>query len=591
MATGVEAAGLVLAVLPLFISALEHYKEGLDPIKIFLDYDNQLPIHIHRLSCQHIQYELTLRILLSEITEGDELAEMIMTPFGNDWKGVGIQQKVKARLRESYGAYERTVKRMEGLLQSLAKKMSIDYTRTADLESLLANNPQREGNFKFTKRVKFSMSKKKMNSLLDELDDCNKQLEGFTNKTGQLDSFESSAKSTLSLPFNDQIRSYAKNLYSVVCLGLNCHASHTAKLQLEQRSKTLKFSSRYLAPNKAGNTEICFTLSFLISSTSVEAASEAPFTWQDTRIRAITSADLHIPANIRPPGQISARFSPDIPTISTTPSSIDPRTLQELQDMCTIVRQPQATPVPAFLGFCLDHEGKLRGAYPLQDCRRVYQDSISLAEILSSSSDQTALSLKDRLMLGAILASSYLQLHATPWLKSNWGKEDIIFDADRETSSLRWFNAESPCIAHTFQFEAQPQTSGNQMQGAEHSNTQGSPASKGNTSLLALGIILMELYTGQTLEQHYAATSLGTPSPDNEYLSIIQRLYVAHQWLEELKDKGRLSHAYINAVHRCIQGYLDFATGDDEAGFRQKVLDQVVLPVEEEMRVFLGVGR
>jgi hypothetical protein len=101
----------------------------------------------------------------------------------------------------------------------------------------------------------------------------------------------------------------------------------------------------------------------------------------------------------------------------------------------------------------------------------------------------------------------------------------------------------------------------------------------------------MELYTGQTLEQHCASTSLGTSSPDDEHLKSIQNLYAAHQWLEELKEKGRLSHAYIGAVHRCIQGYLDFATGDDELGFRQKVLDYVVLPVEQEMRVFIGIGR
>jgi len=89
-----------------------------------------------------------------------------------------------------------------------------------------------------------------MKSLLDELDDCNEQLEGYTNKTGQLDLFESSAKSTLSFPFNDQIRSYAKNLYNVIYLGFNCQSSRvsseteigTAKQELQIRSKTTKAS-------------------------------------------------------------------------------------------------------------------------------------------------------------------------------------------------------------------------------------------------------------------------------------------------------------------------------------------------------------
>jgi hypothetical protein len=37
MLTGVEIAGLVLTALPLFISALEHYNDYLDPIEAFFE--------------------------------------------------------------------------------------------------------------------------------------------------------------------------------------------------------------------------------------------------------------------------------------------------------------------------------------------------------------------------------------------------------------------------------------------------------------------------------------------------------------------------------------------------------------------------
>jgi hypothetical protein len=49
MLTGVETTGLVLAALPLFISAFEHYNDGLEPIKAFWDIDRLLPIQIRRL--------------------------------------------------------------------------------------------------------------------------------------------------------------------------------------------------------------------------------------------------------------------------------------------------------------------------------------------------------------------------------------------------------------------------------------------------------------------------------------------------------------------------------------------------------------
>jgi hypothetical protein len=156
MVTGIETAGLVLAILPLFISALEHYKEGLEPIKIFLDYDNQLPMQIHRLSCQHVQYELTLRILLSEIAEGDDLAEMITNPFGASWKAAAIQRKLKSRLRESYDAYERTVQHMEGLLKGLAKRMSIDHNKTVRIKGPFDCKKWRPGSCIFRRTWKTS---------------------------------------------------------------------------------------------------------------------------------------------------------------------------------------------------------------------------------------------------------------------------------------------------------------------------------------------------------------------------------------------------------------------------------------------------
>jgi len=32
--SGIEIAGLVLAVIPLFISAIEHYEDGLRPVRV-----------------------------------------------------------------------------------------------------------------------------------------------------------------------------------------------------------------------------------------------------------------------------------------------------------------------------------------------------------------------------------------------------------------------------------------------------------------------------------------------------------------------------------------------------------------------------
>lgn len=95
MLTGVETAGLVLAVLPLFISAFEHYNDGLEPIKAFWDIDRLLPIQIRRLRNQHVHYEQTLRILLAQIVDRNEVEEMIAAPNSDIWKTPDMQERLE----------------------------------------------------------------------------------------------------------------------------------------------------------------------------------------------------------------------------------------------------------------------------------------------------------------------------------------------------------------------------------------------------------------------------------------------------------------------------------------------------------------
>ncbi|CZR60528.1 uncharacterized protein PAC_10424 [Phialocephala subalpina] len=576
MLTGVETAGLVLAVLPLLISALEHYKEGLEPVKLFLDFHNQLPSQIHRLTYQHVQLELTLRLLLSDIVEGEDLADMIARPLGSTWKGPKVQGMLKGRLRESYKVYERTVARMQELMG-------------ADLEARLMRHTRLNGKFEFTRRVKFSMSKKKMKNLLNEFDDCNRHLDGFASKTGQLESFEPSSRSTISPPFTDQTRSYTRSLYRVICLGLDCQAPHRAKLQLEQRHETRKSGTIYTGAGRADSPEISFTLSILVPR-APEIPNIVALMWRDTRIKTVTSDEFQVPARSRTPAARTVRFSPNVQNPGpSTPLLIGYTALQEMQDICSTARQ--SNDAQPCLGFYLDCQGELRGVYPVAPQRALHKGTVSLAENLSST-NQLEMSLRERLVLGAILASSYLQLQATPWL-SSWSKEDIIFNVDRGQ-----FDPETPCIAHTFRPNQQSSAAGDEIQGIESNNSrqldETSVKTPGNSSLLGLGIIHMELYTGHTLEQYCGTSNLvsnaSLPQNDEENLNNIHRLYAAHQWLQNLREKGRLSNAYIGAVHRCLQGYLDFSVGKDEAEFREKALKHVVLPVEQEKQFFIGVG-
>src|SRR6266480_4445731 len=77
MITGVEAAGLVLAILPLLISGLDHYREGLIPIKDWLRYRSEVKCLIRNLNVEQVRFRIICEKLLSGIVPEEELADLL----------------------------------------------------------------------------------------------------------------------------------------------------------------------------------------------------------------------------------------------------------------------------------------------------------------------------------------------------------------------------------------------------------------------------------------------------------------------------------------------------------------------------------
>lgn len=131
--SGAEVTGLILAVMPLFVSALEDYNEGLDPIKAFMRWERELPQFIRKLRNQHVHYEQTLRLLLAPITSEFELAEMITQPNGPLWKAEIMAGRLQDKLAESYQAYQNTIVDIEKIMKKIASKLDLD--RASDVRS------------------------------------------------------------------------------------------------------------------------------------------------------------------------------------------------------------------------------------------------------------------------------------------------------------------------------------------------------------------------------------------------------------------------------------------------------------------------
>jgi len=152
-------------------------------------------------------------------------------------------------------------------------KLTTSQLSRNDLEALLAANPKK-GNDKFEvgKRIRFGMNKKAIKALLEELDDCNKELERFTEKSERIETYRKSVKPAFSSRLQ-RLQSYAKSLHGSLLWSCACKSSHKTNLQLEPRGNLFASGMK-----KASKT------TFTVSFTTTSDADETLWSWQAAEI-------------------------------------------------------------------------------------------------------------------------------------------------------------------------------------------------------------------------------------------------------------------------------------------------------------------
>ncbi|KAF2823768.1 hypothetical protein CC86DRAFT_408790 [Ophiobolus disseminans] len=571
--SGVEVAGLVLGCLPLIIQGIESYNEGLDPIKSFARWRSELPQVIRKLRNQHVHYAQTIRILFEPITSDIELAEMMANPGSAElWKGTVMAGKLQERLQESYQAYQGTIMDIERITKKIASKLDLERATELsrnDLEALLAANPKK-GNDKFEigKRIRFGMNKKAVKALLEELDDCNKELERFTDKSEKIETFRKSVKPAFATRLQ-RIQSYAKSLHGSLLWSCACSASHKTSLQLEPRGNLFASGMR-----KTLDTKTCFTVSF----TTISATDDAPWRWRAAEIQ-VEDEDWSLTPISSPKPRMSKSVSFSAPPpysvadpgaeLTLSPSS----SLQEVKDLCASIKQMHASR----LGFSLDSKNKLHGAYSVDASETCVScaEVVTLEDLLDHppvvNGRRAKLSKKERYNLALTLASSVLYLNATPWLNDQWAAKDILFH--RTTTSTRPIDIDHPYVAQSLLELAKGLPNGQNARGFHNKNT----------VLLALAIALLELYFGTTAEKYQ--NELGTSDPSlhqNPWLLC----HMVHTWAEEAQED--LSAAFLTAVRHCLRCFSDPGASLQDSEFLQAAVEGIVLPLQEELHQFLG---
>jgi hypothetical protein len=129
MLTGVETAGIVLAILPLVVNQLDAYVQGLETIKTFRTkrYRRELESYLTRLGTQHAIFLNTLEQLLEDVADSDdEVRDLIGNPTGPLWQDTAFQAKLRKRLGRDHDIYIKTTTILSRLLQNLSDKLGLE---------------------------------------------------------------------------------------------------------------------------------------------------------------------------------------------------------------------------------------------------------------------------------------------------------------------------------------------------------------------------------------------------------------------------------------------------------------------------------
>ena len=176
------------------------------------------------------------------------------------------------------------------------------------------------------------------------------------------------------------------------------------------------------------------------------------------------------------------------------------------------------------------------------------------------------LSYRDRLRLAVTFASTALQLCSTPWLNETWGKEDIFFLEGTEEPITK----NSYVLKSFSSSNSTPQPDGS----AVTSGALRPPVSIRNRALFALGVVLIELAFGKSLDD------MRDPADLEEGGSMLVDWVTANRLSNIISsnDSGR----YADAVSRCVRCEFNHRNPNlDDESFRKVVYHNVVAPLEE----------
>lgn len=405
---------------------------------------------------------------------------------------------------------------------------------------------------------------------MNKLRQANSSLHRMTTQTISLESLQASRKpDRQAIPKFSVINDHANGFYTALNSGWKCpcHARHSVSLRLEPRMEDVGSDEE---DDNGENTmrdpfHVLFRYGHHHLTSQRNSATMKPWSWEEADVRiTIVNQSSEATQSCRNSGK-GVRFAKQAK--QAVQAALDPNpNLQPIQDLCEAIstlQKPQRDVCFELLATEYAKQKYGLRIYPLKEppINPEAWTVSSLASILQDSK----FTRHDRLRLAVTLASSVLQLHETPWLEENWGKNNIFFIKRSDTA-----NYDHPFVSPSFNQASQPASDS-------------MPASMAriirNQTLYALGVSLIELWYSKPLQELYQPED-GPRATGDPRVDLMTQWHTADRLVDELyNDAGA---KYTDAVRRCIRCDFDRrASSLEDSAFQKAVYLGVVSQLKE----------
>jgi hypothetical protein len=389
-------------------------------------------------------------------------------------------------------------------------------------------------------RIKFSIRKKDYDELTQHIRNTVKKLCVLTDQSISLER----SRRIRSGPKLQLFRNCARSIHSLLADSwkCTCRTDHAMSLSLTTSSPTDNLGAT--ADDTAGPRFIV-----VFSSSQGNTTNTALWHTVETDLRSFDTL---------------ASFSNNPPTWTYSYPNVKrgvysgPKE-QPIENLCEVLGKTSAQHQPPYLGYLLDQNSHLTHSVHTADKQPSSWYTISLKEVLD---EKKRFSRSQRLQLAAELSLSVLRYAQTPWLQNQLNKDDITFVV--EQGQIR-FERPFVCTALSTSFLHRIDTY--------------RPAGIENESLFTLGIMLIELWAGLTIDEICLQQRIGQvyiqPSASTNASIDWAEMEKLFMYLED--EAGEL---YCVIVKVCIRCEIPGSKKDFEAGaFQDAVFSNVVYPL------------